>query len=150
MGTTLEAMCSSIVGRYLASQDICLRGYTSYKSWADAFKDCINQAPAGTVGRLVHVTSSEKWDIVKDFSDFWIGAKTEILDPKDNRWFPSQWYWYESPTSTGANLTGGYYPSSPIIEDSKSGTSCFRSKNENYKTEFCDREEHYVCEFLSK
>ncbi len=79
-GTTLEATCSSIGGTYLASLDICFKDYTSKKSWTDAFKDCINQAPAGTVGRLAHVTSSEKWDIVKDFNDFWIGAKTETLD----------------------------------------------------------------------
>ncbi len=146
-GTTLEAMCSSIGGRYLASLDICFKGYTSRKSWADAFNDCIIQAPAGTAGRLAHVTSSEKWDIVKAFSDFWIGAKTEILDPYD-RWFADQWNWYESPASIGASLAGGYYPSSPIIEDNENGTSCFRSKYENYKTEYCYRKENYVCEFF--
>ncbi len=79
-GTTLEAECDIKSDRYLASLDICFRGYTSSKPWKDAFKDCIKRAPAGTVGRLAHVTSLEKWENVKDFNDFWIGAKTETLE----------------------------------------------------------------------
>ncbi len=143
----MKTTCNTIDGVYDEYGMNCYKGYTSPQiSWTSAYNYCIINAPRGTQGRLAHVRTLEQWGIVKEFDDFWIGAKTNSLT--EENWVPSDWYWYDSPTSIGPSFEAQYYPSSPIMGANDEGEACFRSYNENYKTEDCDSSEKYVCEYF--
>ncbi len=108
----METTCNTIGGAYDEYGLNCYKGYTSpRKSWTSASNDCISNAPTGTQGRLAYVRTPQQWEIVNEFHDYWISAKTYSLNTgeawvlnSEENWVPSDWNWYDSPTSIGPSL----------------------------------------------